>query len=52
MNADPKRMVCALLSAEVFRAAGRLMLEDAFDPALPAVWLNHDIIAKRLAQKD
>lgn len=49
MNANPKEIVCAVLSRAVFTAVGRLMLDSSWEPAAPVFWLNHDIIAKRLA---
>jgi hypothetical protein len=48
MNADPKEIVCAVLSRAVFTGVGRLMLDDSWESPAPAVWLNHDIIARRL----
>jgi hypothetical protein len=52
LNADPKEIVCALLSRGVFQAVGRLMFDSSFEPKAPVYWLNHDVIAKRLARKD
>lgn len=49
MNAQPKEIVCSILSGAVFRGVGRLMLDSSWDPQAPVWWLNHDIIAKRLA---
>ncbi|WP_243372493.1 hypothetical protein [Geotalea sp. SG265] len=48
MNRNPKEIVCAVLSQEVFRGVGRLMFDFSWMPDAPVVWLNHDIIAKRL----
>lgn len=48
MNADPKQIVCAVLSRAVFQAVGRLMFDYSWAPAAPAIWLNHDAIARRL----
>lgn len=48
MNADPKQIVCAVLSRAVFQAVGRLMFDYSWAPAAPAIWLNHDVIARRL----
>ena len=48
MNADPKEIVCAVLSRAVFTGVGRLMLDDSWASSAPAVWLNHDSIARRL----
>ncbi len=49
MNKNPKEIVCAVLSQEVFRGVGRLMFDFSWMPDAPVVWLNHDVIAKRLA---
>jgi hypothetical protein len=49
MNKNPKEIVCAALSRGVFAAVGKLMLDTMWEPAAPVLWLNHDIIAKRLA---
>ncbi len=47
MSADPKNPVCAELSRTVFGAVGRLMLDAAWEPAAPVVWLGHDVVARR-----
>ena len=51
MNANPKEIVCAVLSSAVFNGVGRLMFDSSWEPAAPVFWLNHDVIARRL-QKD
>jgi hypothetical protein len=51
MNADQKEIVCAVLSRGVFQGVGRLMFDSSWAPKAPLYWLNHDVIAKRLAQK-
>ncbi len=48
MNANPKEIVCAVLSTAVFNGVGRLMFDTAWSPDAPVYWLNHDVIAKRL----
>jgi len=48
MSADPKNVVCAELSKSVFQAVGRLMFDHSWNPQMPVLWLNHDIIARRL----
>ena len=48
MNKNPKEIVCAVLSQAVFKAVGRLMFDFSWNPDAPVVWLNHDVIAKRL----
>jgi hypothetical protein len=51
MNADPKEMVCAVLSRGVFQGVGKLMFDSSWEPQAPLYWLNHDVIAKRLAKQ-
>lgn len=48
LNADPKNIVCAELSKSVFHGVGRLMFDHSWAPQAPVVWLNHDVIARRL----
>ena len=49
MHADQKQLVCAELSRIVFLSTGRLMVHASWNPAAPTLWLNHDIIARLLA---
>jgi len=51
MNADPKEIVCAVLSQGVFQGVGALMFDSSWAPQAPVFWLNHDVIAKCLAGK-
>jgi len=51
MNADQKEIVCAVLSRGVFQGVGRLMFDASWEPKAPLYWLNHDVIARRLAKK-
>ena len=48
MNANPREIVCAVLSRAVFTGVGRLMIDASWHAAAPVFWLNHDIIAQRL----
>jgi hypothetical protein len=48
MSADPKHPVCAALSPAVFGGVGRLMFDAAWEPPAPVLWLNHDVVARRL----
>ena len=52
MNADQKEIICAVLSRGVFKGVGTLMFDSSWEPKAPIYWLNHDVIAKRLAKKD
>jgi len=49
MHADQKQLVCAELSRIVFLSTGRLMLHASWSPGASTLWLNHDIIARLLA---
>ncbi|MBL0224046.1 MAG: hypothetical protein IPQ16_00265 [Geobacteraceae bacterium] len=49
MHADQKQLVCAELSRIVFLSTGRLMVHASWNPAAPVLWLNHDIIARLVA---
>ena len=46
---DQKQLVGAELSRIVFLSTGKLMLHSSWAPAAPVLWLNHDIIARLLA---
>ncbi len=48
MSADVKNPVCAELSRAVFHGVGRLMFDASWEPSAPVVWLNHDVVARRL----
>jgi hypothetical protein len=50
MSTDARNPVCAELSRSVFRAVGRLMLDTSWEPPAPVLWLNHDVVARRLAR--
>lgn len=51
MHADQKQLVCAELSRIVFLSTGRLMLHTSWNPGASTLWLNHDIIARLLADE-
>ncbi len=51
MNRNPKEIVCAALSAAVVNGVGKLLLDSMWEPKAHAWWLNHDIIARRLARQ-
>jgi len=51
-NADQKEIICAVLSRGVFKGVGTLMFDSSWQPKAPVYWLNHDVIAKRLAKQD
>ncbi len=47
---DGKALITDHLSALVIEATGPLMFNEAANPAGPALWLSHDVIAKQLAK--
>jgi len=51
MHADQKQLICAELSRVVFLSTGRLMVHGSWNPAAPALWLNHDLIARLVADE-
>ena len=51
MHTDQKQLVCAELSRIVFLATGRLILHSSCNPPSSALWLNHDIISRLLADQ-
>ena len=51
MHADQKILVCAELSRIVFLATGRLMVQASWSADSPVYWLNHDILARLLADQ-
>ena len=46
MSADPRNPVCAELSRIVHRSVGRIMLDAAWEPPAPVLWLGHDVVAR------
>ena len=51
MHSDQKQLICAELSRIVFLATGRLMVQASWNPGAATLWLNHDIIARLLADE-
>ena len=47
---DPKDPCNPLLSEEIFKATGPLMLNEAYEPRKPVWWLGHDILARQMTQ--
>ena len=48
MHLDGKSLVSDLLSSLVVEATGGLIFDASSSPEGPVVWLNHDIVARRL----
>ena len=50
MHVNTKHMMTALLSEIVFTGCGRVMLSDIAHPESTVSWINHDVIARSIAQ--
>jgi hypothetical protein len=48
MHRDSKLMISDLLSGLVVKATGQLIFGESSEPSGPVLWLNHDIVARRL----
>lgn len=48
MHRNSKVMISDLLSGLVVKATGQLIFGESSDPSGPVLWLNHDIVARRL----
>jgi hypothetical protein len=48
MHKDSKALITDLLSALVIEATGPLIFLESSAPTGPVLWLNHDIIARKL----
>ena len=48
INGPHKALITDHLGSLVLEAAGPLMFHESSNPAGPVLWLNHDIVAKRL----
>jgi hypothetical protein len=48
MHRDGKALISDHLSALVVQATGKLIFGETSDPSGPVLWLNHDIVARRL----
>jgi hypothetical protein len=48
MHRDSKELISDILSAHVVEATGQLIFAASSAPSEPVVWLNHDIVARRL----
>lgn len=48
MHRDGKAMISDLLSALVVNATGQLIFAESSRPSGPVLWLNHDIVARKL----
>lgn len=50
MHKDPKDLITFVLSEEIFKATGSIMLHESWRPTAPVLWLGHDILTKQLTQ--
>jgi hypothetical protein len=48
MHRNSKVMISDLLSGLVVKATGQLIFGESSEPSGPVLWLNHDIVARRL----
>ena len=48
---EPQHLITALLSQEIFRASGEIMIREAGEPTQPVWWVGHDIVAKEISQR-
>jgi hypothetical protein len=48
MHRDGKALISDLLSPLVVEATGQLIFAESSEPSGPVLWLNHDIVARRL----
>jgi hypothetical protein len=48
MHRNNKLMISDLLSGLVVKATGQLIFGESSEPSGPVLWLNHDIVARRL----
>jgi len=48
MHRDRKVMISDHLSGLVVKATGQLIFGESSEPSGPVLWLNHDIVARRL----
>lgn len=48
MHRSAKSLISDLLSGFVVEATGQLIFAESSDPSGPVLWLNHDIVARRL----
>lgn len=49
MHDDPKNLMTFVLSEEVFKSTGTIMLHESWKPHGPVLWLGHDVLAKQLS---
>ncbi|MGE0764691.1 MAG: hypothetical protein AB7N80_15555 [Bdellovibrionales bacterium] len=49
MHLDTKNLITSVLSEAVFKACGKIMIHQSWEPKQPVWWLGHDIVAKQTA---
>ncbi len=50
MHKDPKNLITFILSEEIFKATGKIMLHEGFKPRKPVLWLGHDVLSEQLTK--
>ena len=48
LHKDKRILVSDVLSHHVVKAVGQLIFGEASEPSGPVLWLNHDLVARRL----
>jgi hypothetical protein len=48
MHKDPKNLITFVLSEEIFKSTGKIMLHESWKPRKPVLWLGHDILTECL----
>lgn len=50
MHKDPKNLITFILSEEIFKSTGKIMLHESWAPRKPILWLGHDVLAEQLTK--
>ncbi len=50
MHKDPKNLITFVLSEEIFKSTGKIMLHESWKPRRPVLWLGHDVLAEQLTK--
>ncbi|MBY0383573.1 hypothetical protein K2X05_00305 [bacterium] len=50
MHKDPKNLITFILSEEIFKSTGKIMLHESWAPRKPVLWLGHDVLAEQLTK--
>ncbi len=50
MHKDPKNLITFVLSEEIFKSTGKIMLHESWKARRPVLWLGHDVLAEQLTK--